>query len=142
LCKEEKIDGIFSGFTDSVLPYMQQVSVRTGLPFWGDERNIDICIDKMKFKEACEEAGVPVIPWIKVNDSNYLEKIESVQCPVVVKPVDSSGSRGVYKCFDKYQLADYCQKAFEYSQKKEILIERLMNVSNEFSAYYVMFGGG
>ena len=141
LCKEEKIDGIFSGFTDSVLPYMQQVSVSTGLPFWGDERNIDICIDKMKFKEACEEVGVPVIPWIKVNESNYLEKIESVHCPVVVKPVDSSGSRGVYKCFDKSQLAEYCQKAFEYSHKKEILIERLMNVSNEFSAYYVMYNG-
>jgi len=141
LCKEERIDGIFSAFTDSVLPYMQQVSAATGLPFWGDEHNIDVCIDKMKFKQACEKAGVPVIPWVKVTEMNYLEKIEDVKCPVVVKPVDSSGSRGVYKCFDKSQLADYCMRSFQYSAKKELLIERMMNVHNEFSAYYVMNNG-
>lgn len=141
LCKEEKIDGIFSAFTDSVLPYMQQVSVVTGLPFWGDKHNIDVCIDKMQFKMACEKAGVPVIPWMKVKESEYQEKIKDVQCPVVVKPVDSSGSRGVYKCFDRALLSEYCQKAFKYSQKKEILIERMMKVNNEFSAYYVMNQG-
>lgn len=142
LCKDERIDGIFSAFTDSVLPYMQQVSVATGLPFWGDEHNIDVCIDKMKFKQACEEAGVPVIPWVKVTEENYLEKIKDVQCPVVVKPVDSSGSRGVFKCFKKLELAEYCRKSLEYSSKKELLIERMMNVTCEFSAYYVMRRGG
>ena len=141
LCKEERIDGIFSAFTDSVLPYMQQVSVTTGLPFWGDEHNIDVCIDKMKFKQACEEAGVPVIPWVKVTEENYLEKIKDVQCPVVVKPVDSSGSRGVFKCYEKSELAEYCRKSLKCSAKKQLLIERMMNVSNEFSAYYVMNKG-
>ena len=141
LCKEEKVDGIFSAFTDSVLPYMQKVSSMTGLPFWGDENNIDICIDKMKFKQACEDAGVPVIPWVKVTEDSFLEIIESVQCPVVIKPVDSSGSRGVYKCFDKTLLEEYCRKSLKYSHKKELLIERMMNVKCEFSAYYVMRGG-
>ena len=141
LCKEENIDGIFSAFTDSVLPYMQQVSELTGFSFWGDKDNIDICIDKMKFKEACSKSGIPVIPWIKINESNYKEIIKNVKCPVVVKPVDSSGSRGVYKCFEDSLLDSYCVKAFECSRKKELLIERLMNAEMEFSAYYILNNG-
>lgn len=141
LCKEEHIDGIFSAFTDSVLPYMQQVGVATGLPFWGNEENIEICIDKMKFKEACSKSGVPVIPWQEVNLETYEEAIKKIKCPVVIKPVDSSGSRGVYKCYDSKLLEYYCKKSFDCSRKKVLLIEKLMRADCEFSAYYILKDG-
>ena len=142
LCRQEHVDGIFSGYTDSVLPYMQQVAEKLNLPFWGSKENIDICIDKMKFKKACQKAGLKTIPCIKATQNDYAEKILQVRCPVVVKPVDNSGSRGVYKCFDNIKLKEYCEKALAFSQKKEILIERLMDVNSEFSAYYMICGDG
>ena len=138
LCKKEQVDGIFSGYTDSVLPFMQQVAKKANLPFWGNKENIDICIDKKKFKEACKKAGVKTIPSIYINIENYLEKIKDVECPVVVKPVDNSGSRGVFKCYNKEDLRSMCEKSFDYSLKKELLIEKLMNVDSEFSVYYIL----
>lgn len=141
LCKQEEIDGIFSGYTDSVLPYMQKVSEKLGFPFWGNRENIDICIDKMRFKKACQKAGVRTIPCVKATQYDYTEKIHDVKCPVVVKPVDNSGSRGVFKCYNENNLKDYCEKALGFSQKKEILIEKLMNVDSEFSAYYILQKG-
>ena len=119
LCRQEHVDGIFSGYTDSVLPYMQQVAEKLNLPFWGSKENIDICIDKMKFKKACQKAGLKTIPCIKATQNDYAEKILQVRCPVVVKPVDNSGSRGVYKCFDNIKLKEYCEKALAFSQKKK-----------------------
>lgn len=74
LCKQEGIDSIFSGYTDSVLPYCQEACERLGLPFWGDRTNIEMCIDKKLFKNACERAGLPIVPYIIVNDKNYLEQ--------------------------------------------------------------------
>lgn len=142
LCQQEKVDGVFTGYTDSLLPYVEQICRKLNKPFWGNAENIDVCIDKMKFKDACQKAGVQTVPSITVTLNDYEDKIKNVKCPVVVKPVDNSGSRGVFKCYDKNQLKDFCEKSFDYSKKKELLIERMMNVNNEFSAYYILSGGG
>lgn len=142
LCKSEKIDGVFTGYTDSLLPYTEEICRKLGVPFWGTSENIDICIDKMKFKEACKRAGVKTIPYQKIKQDELDDRIVDIECPVVIKPVDNSGSRGVFKCYDKTLLREYCEKAFTYSKKKEILVEKLMNVNNEFSAYYLLSGGG
>ena len=139
LCKREKINGIFSGYTDSVLPYMERVSHYYKVPFWGDENNIHMCIDKRLFKEACKKAKVPVVPWQLLTTEDYT--IQDISLPVVVKPVDNSGSRGVFKCYNDDDLKKYIKKAFEYSDKKEVLIEQLMPVNNEFSVYYVLCNG-
>lgn len=141
LCKKENIDGIFTGYTDSMLPYCKQICERLNKPFWGDDNNIEICIDKEKFKKACEKAGVPVVPWKKVTPDDYLEEKESLTFPVVIKPVDNSGSRGVYKCFDLEKYEEFCNKAFEFSPKKELLIERLMDIDKEISVYYMIYNG-
>ena len=142
LCQQEKVDGVFTGYTDSLLPYVEQICRKLNKPFWGNTDNIDVCIDKMKFKAACQKAGVETIPSIAVTLNDYEDQIRNVKCPVVVKPVDNSGSRGVFKCFDKSHLKEFCEKSFAYSKKKELLIERMMNVNNEFSAYYILSGGG
>lgn len=142
LCKNEDIDGVFTGYTDSLLPYTEEICRKLDMPFWGSAENIDICIDKMKFKEACNRAGVKTIPYQKIKQDELDEKLEGVECPVVIKPVDNSGSRGVFKCYDKQLLKEYCEKALTFSKKKEILIEKLMDVNKEFSAYYLLSGGG
>lgn len=141
LCKAELIDGIFSGYTDSVLPYCQAACEKLGFPFWGTEENIRMCIDKKLFKKACEHASLPVVPYVEMNESNYLTRLNGVKVPVVFKPVDNSGSRGVYKVFKDSDLRFYCEKSLSYSKSKEILVEELMNANNEFSVYYMLNNG-
>ena len=67
LCKEQGINGVITGYVDSLLPYCERICAKLNFPFAGNQDNIDICINKEKFKIACEEAGVHVVPWRKLN---------------------------------------------------------------------------
>jgi biotin carboxylase len=59
-----------------------------------------------------------------------LEDIEAVlhliSTPVVVKPVDSSGSRGVLYIDDKSDLVKLSEQVFSFSKTNEIIIEEFM----------------
>lgn len=141
LCLKEGVNGVFTGYTDSMLPYCRQICDRLGFPFWGNEKNVEKCIDKTKFKLMCEEVGIKVVPWKIANADNYNEVKDQLNFPVVIKPVDNSGSRGVYKCFSKEKYNDLCKKSLAFSKKGEIMIERMMNLNNEFSVYYMLYKG-
>lgn len=141
LCRKEKINGVFTGYTDSMLPYCKKICEKLDFPFWGNEENIENCIDKKKFKISCEKVGVPVVPWTIANDQNYKDMINVIQLPVVIKPVDNSGSRGVYKCYTPNEFISLCEKALEFSKCREIMIEKMMDADNEFSAYYMLYDG-
>lgn len=141
LCEKEQVDGIFTGYTDSLLPYVEKVCEKYNKPFWGNADNIEMCINKELFKAACEKSGVPVVPWKKVTQYNYKEEIFNIKLPVVFKPVDNSGSRGVYKCYNKEDLISLCEQSMSFSKSKEVLVERLMDAYNEFSAYYMINHG-
>lgn len=141
LCQQEGIDGVITGYVDSLLPFCEQICRRLHLPFWGNARNIELCIDKIQFKLACEKSGLPVIPWCFVTPDTVGSSREKLTFPVVIKPSDNSGSRGVYKCYDVADFESLCQKAFEYSKEKKLLVERLMDAHSELTAYYLIHHG-
>ena len=141
LCREQNIDGVITGHVDFLLPYCQQVCEKLGRPFWGTADNIEMSINKEKFKAACERSGLPVVPWKRATKENYREVIKDVTPPVVIKPVDNSGSRGVVKCYDVADLCSAAEQALSFSKRGEVLIEEAMNSHNEFSVYYIMNNG-
>lgn len=141
LCQREQIDGIVTGYIDSILPYVCQMSERLGVPFWGNKENIELCINKVLFKKACEEAKIPVVPWTRVTSTSDLTKLPDIEFPIVIKPVDNSGSRGVFKCYLPEDYINICKKSLAYSKKKELLIEKMMNHTKEFSVYYMLVDG-
>ncbi len=141
LCQDEGVDGIFTGYNDMLLPYCQKVCERLGKPFCGTEENIRMCIDKEMFKNACVKSGVPVVPWVDATKDNYTEVLQNVKVPVVVKPADYSGSKGVFKCYDAEKLQSVVEEALTYSKAGKVLIEKIMDVDKEISAYYMMHDG-
>jgi len=141
LCREKKIDGIITGYVDSLLPYYEKICCKANLPCWGNANNLNLCLDKEAFKLSCEEAGVPVVPWVRVTKGDYLKHVNDLSFPVVIKPVDNSGSRGVFKCYDKEHLHELIEKASGFSKSGVLLIEKAMNPNNEFSAYYIINNG-
>src|SRR5690606_19627066 len=59
LIKEEKIDGVFTGFTDSVLPYYAEICEKVGLPCYGNKEQFEILTNKNAYKKLCRDFGVP-----------------------------------------------------------------------------------
>ena len=134
ICKKEKIDGIISTSLDACqIPYFK-VCQALGKPCFGTEEQFHILTDKRKFKEACIENGVDVIPEYKEEDFISEENCTAnVQFPVLVKPCISRGSRGQSICNSFVEIKKAIVIAKSESSNGKIVIEKYMGQANDFS---------
>lgn len=140
LCKEEKVDGVFTAFTDSMLPYARKICDRLGFPFYASEEQIRLSLDKSLFKETCRKYGVPVPNDYTDCVRNGAFDDSSIVFPVIVKPIDSSGGRGITICNDAVELKKAYDYAMQISPSKNVLVEEYV-VGDEVTATYTMKNG-
>lgn len=140
LIKRKKIDGVITGFTDSTLQYYQKVCELAGLPCYATSEQIEISTNKEKFKELCRKFEIPVVEDYDIildRDSNM---IGSIEFPVIVKPADNSGARGISICNDKNELMIAYEKAKTFSDSKNVIIEKYINAKEATIFYYLNKG--
>lgn len=136
LCKNEKIDGVITGNVDMLLPYYAQICEKANLPCYGKFVHFQIMTNKKEFKKLCRHYSVPTIKEYSKED---LEKGE-LDYPVLIKPVDSSGSRGITICRDENALHSGINKALTYSKSKQYIIEKYMTGQEAVLYYYFQNG--
>lgn len=117
--KNNNIDGVFVGFNDMLLPYYAEICEKAGLPCYGTKEQFDPLIAKDQYKALCRQFGVPTIPEYSIDDEN-------IKYPVLVKPVDSSGSRGITICHNREELEAAVEVGRKASKQGKVLIERYM----------------
>ena len=127
LIKEKKFDGVLTGFTDSVLPYYAEMCERAGLPSYGTKEQFDIFIDKEKYKTLMRQFDVPTISEYNIDFDRFDETTADIVYPVIVKPADSSGSRGITVCENQAELKEAISFAVETSKAKEVLVEQYID---------------
>ncbi len=139
-CREEKIDGITTGFVDILLTPCYEACKRLGLPFYATPKMLSMSLNKVEFKKQCEKFGVPVpktyLVGSEITDSLY----ESINYPVFVKPLDASGSRGASVCHTREELDKQFEIAISYSPTKQAIIEDYIT-GREFLLDYVGVDG-
>lgn len=142
LIKCEKVDGIFVGWTDSHLPFYAEICEKAGLPCCGTVEQFDILSnDKRRFKEECLKYGVPT-PEVFPMDIEFRRKdLDRVVYPVMVKPADGSGGRGIRKCDNEEELIAHYKALYAESSSKKIVCERYMNSENEIFIHYTVQDG-
>ena len=140
LCKKEKVDGIFTAFTDSMLPYAREICDRLNLPFYATKEQIKLSLDKKFFKSVCEkyEVSVPIDYSKSICDGKI--DFSKINYPVIVKPIDSSGGRGIRICYTDSELESAYEYALSVSPSKNVLIEEYV-VGDEVTATYTMSNG-
>ncbi len=136
--KEEKIDGIFTGFTDKFLLAYQHLCELTGLPCYASKEIFETTLDKSKFKQLCIDNDVPVVPAydLKTFSPNVISKDNKI----IIKPVDNSGSLGIISCDDPKMFQDCLDYALSFSDKKQVVIEKYIDM-NSFSVSYTIQDG-
>ena len=95
--------------------------------------------NKHLMRQAFEENGVPSPRSILVNDISDLDNIE-YDFPLIVKPTDRSGSRGINKVYDKEQLARAIEKAKAESFENKALVEEFVE-GQEYSVECISYHG-
>lgn len=127
LIRNKKFDGIMTGFTDSVLPYYADICKRVNLPAYGTREQFEIFIDKRKYKKLMCDFDVSTIPEYKIAVDDYDQTSADIIYPVIVKPSESSGARGITICHSKEELRSAIRVAADASETNEIIVERYID---------------
>ena len=134
--KENKIDGVMTGYTDSYLEQYLVICKAAGLPYYGSEKAFGIGADKMLFKKACRESGVGVIPGTHAYDFETVQAFaEENGYPLMLKPTDNSGSRGVNKCESPEDLKVCYEYALSFSKSQNVIVEKFMECDSVVCSY-------
>lgn len=141
LIRQEKIDGVLTGYTDSYIEYYLKICKTAGLPCYGDEHQFKIATDKSTFKKACIGAGIPVIPGREIYSLDEARfEAEKLGYPVILKPADNSGSRGVIKCLSETEIEAAYSYSKSYSNMGVVILEKFMNCENIAVSYFASDG--
>lgn len=128
VAKKENIDGVLAYASDPAAPTAAYVANELGLP-GNPYESVEILCNKDRFREFLKEHNF-CTPVAKGYDS--LEEAEKdiisakFHLPVIVKPVDSSGSKGVSKINSFEEIQDKLEDAMSYSRSKRIIVEEFV----------------
>lgn len=136
LIKNEHIDGVIMGYADVLMPSYVQICEKANLPCYANLHAIEVTSHKEQFKRLCKEYNIPVVPEYSLSEVEH----GNVIYPLIVKPVDNSGARGIYICHNKNEFDLYYQEALKFSPSKHILIERFME-NREATIFYYLHKG-
>jgi len=127
--EELKIDGIMSFGTDPGVTTASYVAEKLGLPNTGPYESVSILQNKGLFRKFLTDYGFNT-PVSKSYNSNEVEKaikdFSPILFPLIVKPTDSAGSKGVSKVTDSNQLAEAINFALGCSLSGQFIIEQYL----------------
>ena len=130
------IDAIVTAATDKPLVMMARIAEKYGFPFF----SVDTArwsTDKYQMKQRFLEGGVPCAKGRLVKS---VEETDDMVYPVIVKPRDNSGSRGVKFCRTREELVDSMAEALEFSKLDSVLVEEFIE-GKEYSIEGLHYDG-
>lgn len=131
-CEKCGVTGVMAGFSERRILFAQKLCAALGKPFYAEGAQLNCILDKVLFKQACIESGVTVPRAYR-----YGEKIEF---PVIVKPADNGGSKGITVCHCEEEFEPAYQKALAASDNKTVVIEQYI-VADETMVYFTVHNG-
>lgn len=140
LIKNKSIDGVIVGFNDMLLPFYADICKKANLPCYGTKEQFNIFTNKDLYKSLCRKYGVPTVEEYSVSLDSFDEDVNKIKFPVLVKPADNSGARGIFICKDKEELYACYNKCLNYSKTGKILIEHYLT-GNEVTVFFVFQNG-
>lgn len=123
-----QIDGIMSFACDPGVVAASYVQNKMGLPSFGPFESVEILQNKDKFRAFLAKNGFNV-PKAKGFDSidAAMEEIYWYPWPVIVKPTDAAGSKGVTRVDKAEDLKPALEYAMEHSISGHIIVEEFID---------------
>lgn len=126
LAEKLEVDGIVSYASDPAAPAAAYAAEQLGLP-GNPYESVNLLTQKDLFRTFLSEHGFACPKAMGFSDADAAHaSIGSFKLPVMVKPVDSSGSKGVVKVESISELDAALEEAFSYSRSGRIVIEEFI----------------
>ncbi|MBQ4439280.1 ATP-grasp domain-containing protein [bacterium] len=134
VAKSEKVDGVLAYASDPAAPTAAYVAEKLGLP-GNPYDSVEILCNKDRFRKFLAENGF-CTPKAKGYDDprSALNDIEKnfFNMPVIIKPVDSSGSKGatvLHSCENSEKALEF---AFSFSRCKRVVVEEFIEKKHPY----------
>ena len=126
---DENVDGVISN-SEATMPVVAYISEQLGL-VGNKEKSIEILQSKSLFRDLQDELGLYVPKHIVISSAEEaIQSIQTFSFPVIIKPVESSGSRGTTKIseFDETLLRDSVEENISFSRNGKCQIEEYVKM--------------
>ena len=135
VAKELKIDGVISFACDPGVVTAAYVAEKMDLPFQCSYKSAEILQDKGLFRAFLTEHGFNVPHAKSYSDKKApFADIDFFTWPVIVKPVDSAGSKGVTKVENPEELEAAIETALNGSHNGHFIIEDFLTFEGYHSS--------
>ena len=139
ICSNIEVDGIVSIATDAAVPTMSFISETLELNGNSTESAV-LTTDKFLMRQTLKAAGIKCPNFILFNPETTLPEIDYLNYPLVVKPVDRSGSRGISLVKNRLKLKSALLTAIDQSFCSKAVVEEFVD-GIEFSVESISFKG-
>ena len=127
--REEKIDAILTDQLDAGVYTASYVAEKLGIKGIGTTTSMYFT-NKFEMRKAAEKIGINVPKSVCVSNieeaRNAINSSVLLSFPLMMKPVDSDASRGVYKIYSFAELEEKFDNSLGYSKSKKVIIEQFI----------------
>lgn len=134
VAKSESIDGVLAYASDPAAPTAAYVAEKMNLPT-NPLLSVETLCNKDKFRQFLGENGFHTPKAKGYEDfNNACQELRSgcFNLPIIIKPVDSSGSKGITVLHSLENLEEAVNFAFSFSRSKRIVVEEFIEKSHEY----------
>lgn len=125
-CREIGIDAIVSIGSDIAAQTAAYVAEALGLP-GNDSASVRCATNKISLRTILGLKGICQPKYVAVGDTLPLETLQSLTYPLVVKPSDRSGGRGLAYVANESDLFNAINNAREFSFERKAIVEEFIN---------------
>lgn len=126
---DEKVDGILAYASDPAAPTAAYVAEKLGLPT-NPYESVETLCNKDRFRTFLKENGFNSPKSAGYSDKNVDTSLFSL--PVIVKPVDSSGSKGATVLHSWNGLDKALDFAFSFSRSHRLIVEEFIEKKHQY----------
>jgi biotin carboxylase len=117
------IDAIFTLGTDQPVLPVTKTALELDLASCISVETALAVTNKRVMKPLFVQNGIPTCKFALISRASIIEDLNGFNYPLVIKPVDSQGQRGVYKVRNWDELKKFLPDVLSYSREDKILVE-------------------
>ncbi len=139
VCRDEGVTACCSIGSDLAIHTVNYIQRRLGKPC-NPEITDHIATNKYAMRRALSDAGIPCPGFLELADIPAESALGTLRYPLIVKPTDRSGSRGIFRVESYAELCAALPRSIEQSFEKRAVVEEFIE-GDEYSCESISFHG-
>ena len=132
-CRENEVEAIVSDECDIAMPLVARLGEELELPTL-DSESARLFTDKFQMREFCREHGLKYPKYrLCKNAEEAIDLLHEISAPIIIKPLDSNSSRGVFKVKCENEILECFEEALAFSRSKKCVLAERYIEGTEFT---------